>query len=59
MKPQDLQLCLVTDPTLCREFGVVETVMEAVAGGATSVQLRDKEASDEVLILQARDLKKF
>lgn len=56
MSPQDLQLCLVTDPLLCREFGVVETVMEAVEGGVTSVQLRDKEASDEALIQLARDL---
>jgi len=54
MRAQDLQLCLVTDPSLCRELGLVETVMAAVEGGVTSVQLRDKEASDEALMHQAR-----
>ncbi len=56
MKASDLKLCLVTDPCLCREHGLVETVLDAVAGGATSVQLRDKEASDQELVLQAKAL---
>ena len=42
----DLSLYLVTDPTLCGDRGVSETVRLAVDGGARIVQLRDKEATD-------------
>ncbi|MGQ7311357.1 bifunctional hydroxymethylpyrimidine kinase/phosphomethylpyrimidine kinase [Microbacterium arabinogalactanolyticum] len=42
----DLSLYLVTDPTLCGDRGVPETVRLAVEGGARIVQLRDKEATD-------------
>ena len=37
-----LRLYLVTDPDLCAGHGVVETVRDAVRGGVTMVQLRDK-----------------
>ena len=40
-----LRLYLVTDPELCAQFGVAETVRRAVAGGVTMVQLRDKHAT--------------
>lgn len=40
-----LRLYLVTDPVLCGDMGVVETVQRAVAGGVTMVQLRDKHAT--------------
>jgi thiamine-phosphate diphosphorylase len=40
-----LQLYLVTDPQLCKQLGVVQTVRHAVAGGVTMVQLRDKTAT--------------
>ncbi len=40
-----LRLYLVTDPKLCAQTGVVETVRRAVAGGVTMVQLRDKHAT--------------
>lgn len=53
----DLSLYLVTDPRLCARYGLVETVVAAVRGGATIVQLRDKQASDGELIDQARQLK--
>ncbi|WP_253446771.1 thiamine phosphate synthase [Halomonas sp. Y3] len=53
----DLSLYLVTDPRLCAERGLVETVVAAVRGGATLVQLRDKHASDGEMIDQARRLK--
>ncbi|MGM0701606.1 MAG: thiamine phosphate synthase [Pseudomonadota bacterium] len=53
----DLSLYLVTDPRLCAERGLVETVVAAVRGGVTLVQLRDKHASDAELIDQARRLK--
>ncbi len=53
----DLSLYLVTDPRLCARHGLVETVVAAVRGGVTLVQLRDKHASDDELIDQARRLK--
>lgn len=49
---------LVTDPDLCREKGVVETVREAVTGGITMVQLRDKDATTAERIELARALMK-
>lgn len=42
----DLSVYLVTDAGLCGPRGVVETVRAAVDGGATVVQLRDKQATD-------------
>ncbi|GHE21359.1 thiamine phosphate synthase [Halomonas urumqiensis] len=53
----DLSLYLVTDPGLCARAGLVETVVAAVRGGVTVVQLRDKHASDAEMIDQARRLK--
>lgn len=44
-----LRLVLVTDRTLCRRHGVVDTVTAAVSGGATMVQLRDPEAGGREL----------
>ena len=52
----DLSLYLVTDARLCAETGIIDTVLAAVRGGVTMVQLRDKEASDAELITQARKL---
>ena len=58
MKPSlDLSVYLITDPLLCAGRGVVETALGAVRGGASVVQLRDKHASDAVLIEQGRALK--
>lgn len=48
----DLSVHLVTDPHLCGERGVLETVRQAVAGGATVVQLRDKDAADAAIVDQ-------
>lgn len=53
----DLSLYLITDPDLCAEHGLVETVVAAVRGGVTVVQLRDKHASDPEMIAQSRRLK--
>jgi thiamine-phosphate pyrophosphorylase len=51
MKPAfDLSVYLVTDPQLCAKRGVLDTLVAAVRGGATVVQLRDKTASDAELI---------
>lgn len=56
MRPFDLRVYLVTDPALVRPRGLEETVLQAVRGGATLVQLRDKEASDADMAEQARRL---
>ena len=51
MKPSfDLSLYLVLDPGLCAGIGMVETARRAVAGGATMVQLRDKQGGCAALI---------
>lgn len=55
--PFDLSLYLVTDAALCDPLGIEKTVAAAVQGGATMVQLRDKHASDEQMIAQAKRLK--
>ena len=53
----DLSLYLVLDPGLCGEMGMVETARLAVAGGATLVQLRDKEGGTVRMIETGRALK--
>lgn len=58
MKPPfDLSVYLVADPVACGPRGVLNTVVAAVAGGATLVQLRDKQADDAVLIRLGRELR--
>ncbi len=54
--PFDLSVYLVTDPRLTADRGLVETVEQAVAGGATLVQLRDPDAKGRALAEQARAL---
>tara|TARA_B100001057_G_scaffold344425_1_gene345417 strand:- start:4033 stop:4698 length:666 start_codon:yes stop_codon:yes gene_type:complete len=54
-----LRLYLVTDPILCEEMGLENTVKAAVRGGVGVVQLRDKQASTSVLVQQGKKLKKF
>ena len=51
-----LRLYLVTDPKLCSQHGLVETVRDAVQGGVTVVQLRDKTATTSALVKMGRDL---
>jgi len=50
------RLCLVTDPGLVPRDALVDTVLAAVRGGVTMVQLRDKTASDEAVGEQAEML---
>jgi thiamine-phosphate pyrophosphorylase len=56
-KALDLSLYLVLDPDLCRQHTMVETAREAVAGGATMVQVRLKHASTAERIALARGIK--
>ncbi len=53
----DLRLMLVTDAAMTARRGLIATVREAVAGGVTIVQLRDKDASDDDLTVLARALR--
>jgi thiamine-phosphate pyrophosphorylase len=48
--PADLALYLVTDTVLCRPRPVADVVRAAVAGGARTVQVRDKTASRRELL---------
>lgn len=57
MKAFNLSLYLVLDPDLCAGIGMVETARLAVAGGATMVQLRDKNAGTIRMIETGRALK--
>jgi thiamine-phosphate pyrophosphorylase len=52
----DPTLYLVTDAALLAGRDLVATVLAAVRGGVTMVQLRDKEASGRALLEQARAL---
>ncbi|HCT59152.1 MAG TPA: bifunctional hydroxymethylpyrimidine kinase/phosphomethylpyrimidine kinase [Gemmatimonas aurantiaca] len=51
-----LRLYLVTDPLLCAKAGLLHTVREAIAGGISMVQLRDKTATTEERIAIGRAL---
>jgi thiamine-phosphate pyrophosphorylase len=53
----DLRLMLVTDAALSARRGLIATMLAAVAGGVTVVQLRDKQASDGELIATAGALR--
>ncbi|MCB4379114.1 thiamine phosphate synthase [Synechococcus sp. MU1644] len=52
-----LRLYLVTDPQLCRDAGLENTVRQAVDGGVTMVQLRNKHATTAARIDMARALR--
>ena len=56
-RPFDLSLYLVTDAALIGDRSLVDVVGQAVAGGVTFVQLRDKDRPTRALIDQARALK--
>jgi thiamine-phosphate pyrophosphorylase len=56
-KPFDLSLYLVLDPDLCQRHSMVDTAREAVAGGASMVQVRHKRASTAERIALARSVK--
>ncbi|TDK51260.1 thiamine phosphate synthase [Antarcticimicrobium luteum] len=56
MRGFDLSVYLVLDPGLCAGIGMVETARRAVAGGATMVQLRDKEGGTARMVETGRAL---
>jgi len=49
-------LCLVTDRGLCRDRPLEQVVEQALAGGATMIQLREKHAPLELFLQLARTL---
>jgi thiamine-phosphate pyrophosphorylase len=54
-RPQlDLSIYLVTDTAMCGQLGVVATVSAAVGAGASAVQLRDTDATDDELVSLGR-----
>lgn len=55
--PRRLRLCLVTDRNLSRGRPLTEIVAAAVRGGATMVQLREKDADTRAFVEAARALK--
>lgn len=57
--PGALRLCLVTDRDLSRGRSTLDIVGAAVRGGATMVQLREKNASTRAFLEEARALKNF
>nr|WP_290668484.1 thiamine phosphate synthase [Ardenticatena sp.] len=52
----DWRLYVITDPRYGRGGALLEKVAAAIRGGATIVQLRDKQATTRTLIEQARAL---
>lgn len=54
--PLDLRLYLITDTRLCGAHGVARTVAEAVAAGATLVQLREPQGGDAEFVALGREL---
>jgi thiamine-phosphate pyrophosphorylase len=52
-----LRLCLVTDRGLARGRSVIDVALAAARGGATMVQLREKEATTRAFLDEARALK--
>ncbi len=50
-------LCLVTDRRLCPDGSLAERVAQAVAGGVTMVQLREKDLPRGPLLALARELR--
>ena len=57
MKREELRLYLVTDSDLCLGRSLEEVVCEAVKGGVTMVQLREKSASTRTFVELAQRLK--
>ncbi len=57
INPAIYRLCLVTDRDVGRGRALVDIVAQAVAGGVTMVQLREKSATTRAFLEEARALK--
>ncbi|MFB3895964.1 MAG: thiamine phosphate synthase [bacterium] len=56
---QNVDLYVVTDPALSKGRAVEEVVTAAIAGGATAIQLRDKDAGTKELFEQGLRLRQI
>lgn len=52
----DPSIYLITDTAQCGSVGVIETVRQAIAAGATLIQVRDPDASDDDFLSLARSV---
>ncbi len=59
LKPQDLMLYAVTDRRWLKDMSLAEAVEEAILGGVTFVQIREKTAPYEKFKAIALDVKKI
>jgi thiamine-phosphate pyrophosphorylase len=50
VKQRDWSLCVITDHATSQGRAVVEVVRAAIAGGATMIQLREKEATTRAMV---------
>jgi len=57
IKRKQLRLYLVTDSALCRGRSLTDVVADAVRGGVTCVQLREKELGTREFVARAQALK--
>ncbi len=55
-RPFDLRLYVVLDPAVAGERPLLEVARQALAGGATMLQLRDKRSPDRALLAAAEAL---
>lgn len=58
-KSFDASLYVITDKKLAGKKSIVDVVRQAIQGGATIIQLRDKNASDEEMISTGKELLKI
>lgn len=56
MKPQDLTLYVITDRTWLHSATLADAVTQALEGGATCVQMREKHISTAEYIARAREI---
>ncbi len=52
----DLSVYFIADPSVCKNRSVVDVVADAVRGGATMIQLRNKIDPPDIIEAQARDI---
>jgi len=57
VQPEQLRLYLVTDDSLCRGRDLTDVVLQAVQGGVTCVQLREKQLPTRDFVARAIALK--
>ena len=54
--PETLRLYAITDPVLLKDRDMADEVEKAIKGGATIIQLREKNITDNELVSKAEEL---